>query len=174
MKKWSFILTLCVVSASLFQACKKDDPDDEFSMNSQDFITQAASSNNLEIQSGTLAAERGVKQEVKDYGTAIVELQTNANVELAALAASEGLTISSTLIPVHEHNFGVLSPLTGALFDQRFAELMVLTHTENVALFEAAAQTSKDPEIRQFAAERLPALRTHLEEANSFQITVNQ
>ncbi len=143
-------------------------------MDSQEFITQAASSNNLEIQSGTLAAERGVKQEVKDYGTAIIELQTNANTELAALAASEGLNISSTLIPVHEHNFGILSPLTGELFDQRFAELMVLTHTENLALFEAAAQTSKDPEIRQYAADRLPALRTHLDEANSFQITVNQ
>lgn len=174
MKKWSFILTLLVVSACVFQACKKNDVEEDFSMDSQAFITQAASSNNLEIQSGTLAAERGVQQLVKDYGTDIVTLQTAANEALTELAAKKGLTVNATLIPVHAHNFGILSPLTGELFDQRFAELMVLTHQENVALYEAAAQSIKDEEIRQFAADKLPELRVNLQAATSFQVQVNQ
>lgn len=174
MKKWSFILTLLVVSACLFQACKKNEVEEDFSMDNQAFITQAASSNNLEIQSGTLAAERGVQQLVKDYGADIVTLQTAANDELTILAEKKGLTVSATLIPVHAHNFGILSPLTGELFDQRFAELMVLTHKENVALYEAAAQNIRDEEIRQFAADKLPELRANLETATSFQVQVNQ
>ena len=174
MKKWSFILTLLVVSGSLFQACQKDDPEEDFSMDLQTFFTQAASSNHLEIQSGTLAAERGVKQLVKDYGADIVALQTAANSELAELAGKKGLTISTTLIPVHQHNFGILSPLTGDLFDQRFAEFMVLTHHENVALYETAAQSVNDADVRQFALAKLPELRASLDSATSFQVQVNQ
>ena len=174
MKKWSLLLTIIVGSACLFQACKKEDDDEEFTIEGQAFVTQAASSNNLDIMAGNLAAERGVLQLVKDFGTDIVSQQTGANTELEALATSEGLSYSSTLIPVHEHNFGILSPLTGEIFDQRFAELMVLTHQEAVTLFEAAAQSDDDPELRQYAASKLPGLRANLQTAASFQAQVNQ
>jgi putative membrane protein len=43
--------------------------------------------------------------------------------------------------------------------------LMVKDHQKDVADFENASKTSADPQVRQFAAETLPTLQEHLQQA---------
>lgn len=170
MKTCSIIL-IVLFGAVLFQSCKKDHVE-EFKMDRQAFVTQASSSNNLNILAGTAAAEKGVNQAVKDFGTESIAEHTQADADLTALAASKGIAISTSLISVHQSNLNILNQFTGETFDQMFAELMILNQQETVNLYEAAAQSVDDADLKQYAATRLPALQASLQKARNLSISV--
>ncbi len=64
-------------------------------------------------------------------------------------------------------------PLTGVAFDKAFATLMVQSHEEQVNLFEQASNNVEDDDLKDFAREKLPTLKAHLEEARQLNTTVN-
>lgn len=172
MKKWCILLTV-ILSSTLLHSCKKDKIE-EFRMDPQTFVTQASSSNNLTIQAGTSATQKGVSQLVIDYGNSAITSHTEADAELTSLAATKGVTISNTLISVHQSNLNILNQFSGDTFDQAFAELMELNTQETVSLYEAAATSLDDPDLRQYAANRIPALRANLQEVRALRAAVNQ
>ncbi|PYO48534.1 MAG: hypothetical protein DMD84_20850, partial [Candidatus Rokuibacteriota bacterium] len=47
-------------------------------------------------------------------------------------------------------------------FDRDYMSEMVRDHTEDIALFERAAETSTDPDLKAWATRSLPMLREHL------------
>ena len=55
-----------------------------------------------------------------------------------------------------------LSGLSGNDFDRDYMSEMVRDHTEDIALFERAAETSTDPDLKAWATRSLPMLREHL------------
>ncbi|WP_256009154.1 DUF4142 domain-containing protein [Desertivirga xinjiangensis] len=170
MKKWS-IAVMLLAGSILVQSCKDDD-DDDFSMDRQMFVTQASSGNMLEIQAGQLAIEQGSHQEVKNYGQHMVTDHTAAGAELATLASAKNLSVSMQLMANHQQQFNVLTPLTGPAFDMAFADLMVKSHQEQVNLFDMASKEVNDADLRDFAREKLPVLKAHLEEAQELKVTV--
>ena len=60
-----------------------------------------------------------------------------------------------------------LSKLSGAEFDREYMQAMVDDHKEDVSAFENASQKAKDPDVKKFASEHLPTLKTHLEIAEA-------
>ena len=172
MKKWSIWMLLLLCSVFLIQACDDDD-DENFSMESQAFVTQAASGNLLEIQAGEQAVQKGVNQLVRAFGQQMVTDHTQASAQLATLATSKGLSVPTALIPQHQQQLAVLSPLNGAAFDAAFSDLMVVSHQEQVNLFDQAADQVDDADLRSFAREKLPVLQMHLEAAQQLKAAVN-
>lgn len=165
-------MMLLLGSMVLFQACDDDD-DDDFTMDRQSFVTQASSSNNLEIQAGQQAQQKGVSAAVRTFGEMMVTDHTATGTELANLATQKGLTLPTELLAQHQQQLGVLTPLTGDAFDREFANLMVASHQEAVDLFDDAEDDVDDPELRAWAEGKLPALRTHLQGAQALKATVN-
>ena len=170
MKNWIIGLML-MGSTFAFQSCSDDDENNP--MDRQMFVTQATSGNLLEIQAGQAATQKGQNQAVKDYGQEMVTDHTAASVELAAIAVSKNLTVSTQLTTAHQQQLAVLSPLTGTDFDKAFASLMVQSHQEQINLFDDAAKNLDDPELKNFAAEKLPILQQHLQAAQQLDNTVN-
>ncbi|HEY1025476.1 MAG TPA: DUF4142 domain-containing protein [Sphingobacteriaceae bacterium] len=166
MNKWSIFLLVMAGTASVLTSCKKNEVE-EFRMDSQTFVTQASSSNNLTIQASTSATQKGVDQLVINYGNAAIADHARADSELTALAASKGITISTSLIAVHQSNLNILNQFTGDTFDQAFGELMELNAQETVNLYDAAAQSLDDADLRQYAATRLPALIANLQQVRN-------
>jgi putative membrane protein len=68
----------------------------------------------------------------------------------------------------------LLDHKTGADFDKAFAEDMVSDHKKAVAAFEKAANNSKDPDVKAFAAKTLPTLKMHLSMAEDLQQKVGK
>ncbi|PPL03085.1 DUF4142 domain-containing protein [Parapedobacter indicus] len=68
-----------------------------------------------------------------------------------------------------------LTVLEGTAFDQDFARKMVLSHEEAVSLFERASGPDgvPDDDLREWAATKLPTLRTHLDDAHELDALIN-
>ena len=65
-----------------------------------------------------------------------------------------------------------LGAKSGAAFDADYAKHMTMGHTQAVALFQSAAQSS-DPELAHFAKKTLPTLQEHKRMADSLNANVD-
>jgi|SRR5690606_31625321 Predicted outer membrane protein len=174
MKKNSLLWAL--IPCALFTwSCDDDDDAGRDRMQNQEFVTLASSSNRFEIEAGDLAGEQGADERVIEYGNHMVMDHGAAGTELAMLAASKGWNVPDELQENHQQMLEELMALEGAAFDQEFATQMVLSHEEAVALFERAAGPDGvlDKELREWASEKLPTLRAHLQEAQELNEQIN-
>ncbi|HZY36597.1 MAG TPA: DUF4142 domain-containing protein [Mucilaginibacter sp.] len=175
MKNKIFILLALLGSAVNISSCHKDQPV-VYSLTNQDFVTDAASSFNFQVQAGNMAKSRGVNDSVKTYGSAMVKDDTSAYAALKTLAKSKGLTISATLQTNDQTNLNSLSSQTGAAFDQAYAQMMVLTHNQEMALLNLASQYNgvADADLRAFAFSLLPEWSFRLQQAYNLQTIVSK
>src|SRR5690606_22803930 len=151
------------------------DKDDDYTMDNQTFVSRASSSNSLEISAGGLAMQKASSDAVHHYGEHMVNDHSAAGTELAALASEKGWQVSTSLMPPHQNMLNELTPLSGYAFDRAFTRIMVQSHQEAVSLFDQASRNDgvRDRELRNWAGEKLPTLRAHLEEAQELNATVN-
>src|ERR1700735_4924366 len=175
MKKTMIILLALLGSAAIFSSCSKDQPV-VYSMTNQDFVTRAASYFNFQIQAGNMAKSKGVNDSVKSYGTAMVNDNTIAYAALKALATSKSLTISTTLQANDQTNLSALGSQSATAFDQSYAQMMVLTHNQEIALFTLGGQTNgvADVDLRAFSYNQLPLLDLRLQSAYNLQTMVSK
>ncbi|ALJ01278.1 hypothetical protein DC20_06760 [Rufibacter tibetensis] len=125
------------------------------------FMMNAASSGMMEVAAGKLAVTKGKNAGVKKYGQMMVTDHTKSNTELQALAKAKGVTLPTTLMPVHQQHLDMLSKLADLEFDKTYMQHMVEAHEMDIKLFDQEAKTGKDAEIKAFAAKNLPILQAH-------------
>ncbi|PST82747.1 hypothetical protein C7T94_08835 [Pedobacter yulinensis] len=167
MKKIAFYFLVAATCAAAV-SCKKDN-DDRFKDN-QTFVNEASSSNQFEIQAGALASTRATNAEVKSFGVHMVTDHGAVGQEMATLVQQKGWSMPADLLPKHKSKIDSLSALSGAAFDKKFMTMMVMSHKEAIDLFSRASDNEsgvRDPDLRNFAGAKLPALRMHLEHATS-------
>ena len=128
----------------------------------REFVNKAAAGGTAEVEFGRIAAQRAVRPSVRSFAERMVTDHGRSNAELAALARSKGLDVPTALEPSQQAMRDRLSGLSGPDFDRAYMSEMVRDHTEDVALFERAAEVSSDPDLRAWAARSLPMLRDHL------------
>jgi len=128
-----------------------------------EFAVKAAAGGLAEVELGALAQQKGTSAEVKDFGGMMVKDHSAANDELKALARKKGITLPAALDMDEQKLKADLSAKSGADFDKAYIKAMIDDHEKDVKLFEKASRELKDPELQQFAAAKLPVLRSHLE-----------
>lgn len=131
------------------------------------FAVEAASGGMMEVQLGELAGQKATSARVKEFGAMMVRDHQQANEELKALAARKQITLPPAPGEDHMDEISDLTKKTGRDFDRAYIDLMVDDHEDDVEDFEEAARQADDPEIRAFAANLLPKLRQHLEQARA-------
>lgn len=129
----------------------------------KDFVVSALKGGMKEVQMGQLGAKRATNPEVKALAKMIVDDHSTANKELKGLAQKKGVTLppNKQMVVPDEG----MSARTGNDFDKAFAQAMVDDHKADIAAFEKAAQSAADPDVKAWAAGKLPTLRAHLEKA---------
>src|ERR1041385_9238616 len=60
---------------------------------------------------------------------------------------------------------GRLEKLTGAEFDKEYAKAMLKEHQQDISTFEKAAEKVQEADIKQYAQDMLPKLRSHFKHA---------
>ena len=128
----------------------------------REFINRAATDGVTEVELGRVATMRAARPSVRSFGERMVADHGRGNAELLALAQGKGIALPPTLQPSQQAMRDRLNGLSGADFDRAYMSEMVRDHTEDVALFERAAEVSADPDIKAWAARSLPMLRDHL------------
>ena len=124
------------------------------------FVTNAAKGGMMEVNSGKLAIKKGKSAAVKAYGARMVADHSKANAELKSIVAIKHWNIPQPAPTVVAPD-AMLTSSTGTEFDKSYVNMMVKDHKKTIMLFEHAAATSPDAQLKAFATKTLPKLRQH-------------
>jgi putative membrane protein len=129
------------------------------------FMDKAAQGGMAEVELGQLAQQNGQSQNVKDFGKRMVDDHSKANDQLKQLASQKGVSLPTSLNSKDQATKDKLSKLQGAAFDKAYMKDMVMDHKKDVAEFQKASTSAKDPDLKSWAGQTLPTLQSHLQEA---------
>ncbi|WAC10329.1 DUF4142 domain-containing protein [Dyadobacter pollutisoli] len=174
--------SLVIASMLMFSACsnnKSDDTkeiaeeqneqklDDTNLEDDSEFAVAAADGGMMEVQLGELAQTNGASPDVKKFGETMVKDHSKANEELKALAQQKNITLPMQLSDDKQKKYDDFSKKKGAEFDKAYISYMVDDHKKDISEFEEAAKDAKDPEVKSWAAGKVPTLKHHLEMAQA-------
>lgn len=131
------------------------------------FMVKAAQAGIAEITLAQLALQRAVTNEARQYAQKMIEDHTQANSELMQLAAEKGVTLPTTMDSKHMALRARLGQIPGKRFDQTYINEMVRDHQNVTAMFQRQTRVGQDPDVKSFAANKLPALRDHWQMARA-------
>ncbi|PLC49771.1 DUF305 domain-containing protein [Pollutimonas subterranea] len=141
--------------------------------NDEDFLEAAAHAGHTEIEGSKLAQTKATNPDVKAFAEKMIMDHTKVGQELQTLAKSKGYTPPAEPSLVQKTKLKALSVMDDS-FDKRYVnQIGVAAHEDAVELFQEASADAKDPEIKAFAAEKLPALQEHLEMAKALKQKVD-
>lgn len=186
MKKISLALLLAVSTLS-FQACSskktentdsvenaeqsndaKEDAGTGQTEDTNEFAVKAANGGMLEVELGRLAEEKAASKDVKEFGAMMVKDHSKANEELKTIAATQNITLPSTLGEDEQKHVNEMAKLSGAEFDKKYVSMMVDDHKEDIDEFKKAVDEEKtNPAVKDFAMKTLPTLQKHMDAINA-------
>ncbi|MCG7508401.1 DUF4142 domain-containing protein [Mesorhizobium retamae] len=133
----------------------------------QDFVTQAASSDMFEIESSKLAQERS-DQATKTFAQQMVTDHTKTTTELKDLVSSGKVkaTLPTAMVDAQQKTLDNLKSLQGDDFTKQYHADQVDAHEDAVDLFKRYSEEGEQPDLKAWAGKTLPHLQHHLDMAN--------
>lgn len=125
------------------------------------FMNKAALGGMVEVELGKLAQQKAASEQVKQFGSHMVDDHGKANDELKQIAGAKGVTLPAALDAKHRATLEKMQQLSGASFDRAYLAEMQTDHKEDIALFEKQSRSGNDADLKGFATKALPTLREH-------------
>jgi len=129
------------------------------------FLVDAAEINREEISLGQLAQQKGTSSHVKELGKMLEDAHTKSLNDLTAMAKTKNISIPTSQTENGNDAYNKLNNKSGNDFGKEYSSMMVNEHKKAIELFEKAAMDCTDLDIKTWARETLPSLRTHLDQA---------
>jgi putative membrane protein len=132
-----------------------------------DFVKKAATSDMFEVAAGKIASEKGQSEAVKAFGRHMVEAHSKTTEQLKSIVQAEKLDvrIPDKLTKKQQKRLDTLSAAKPEEFDKLYAKQQVNAHDKAAELFDGYAEGGDNAALKQFAANTLPVIKQHLEEA---------
>jgi putative membrane protein len=133
----------------------------------QDFVTEAANGDMLEIASSKLALTRSDNARTRQFADKMIKDHTETSTELKGLVSSGKVRASlpAAMDKTHQGKLDDLAKLNGEVFTRQYDEMQLTAHKDAVSLFERYAKGGADDALKQFAGKTLPHLQEHLKMA---------
>jgi putative membrane protein len=125
------------------------------------FVMEAARGGMAEVEMGRVAVTKASNADVKQFGQRMVDDHGKANDELKSWASGKNVTLPTEISAKQKADLARLSKLSGAAFDRANMTDMVADHNKDVAAFQHASTTAKDPDLKSWAEKTLPTLQEH-------------
>jgi putative membrane protein len=126
---------------------------------------KAAEGGMAEVTLGGAAAQRATSGDVKNFGNQMVTDHGKANDQLKTWATNKGIALPAELNDEHKKTSDELAKKTGSAFDKAYMDDMVKDHEKDVAEFQKAQTSVKDPDLKQWIDSTLPVIQGHLQMA---------
>jgi putative membrane protein len=129
------------------------------------FLRKAMESDRHEIASAKQALDSAERSSTKATAQMILDDHELSSQQLQKLASRKGWSMT-TMPDAAESDQARKSPAPtpgAGSFDDRFTADQIRAHREAISLYRAQAASGSDPELIQFARNRLPHLERHLE-----------
>lgn len=141
---------------------KAADPSHSLTPLDQATVQKLHDANQMEIQMGSLAKEKGSTKAVREFGRQLIADHTAADHRLDDYlrrrgAALKTLATTTSADPDHE----LLATKSGTDFDRTFALQMIADHTKAITLVESARIETADGQLRELLETLLPKLQAH-------------
>ncbi|HZJ11792.1 MAG TPA: DUF4142 domain-containing protein [Methyloceanibacter sp.] len=136
-------------------------------VSTQEFVNKVTVSDMFEVKSGKLATKKAKHEDVKDFGEQMVEDHTKTTEDLKELVKDENIKVEmpTTLDKTHKTNLDKLKDASGAKFDTVYVPMQVVAHEKAVSLFEDYSKSGDNEALKEWAADTVPTLKEHLDEA---------
>jgi putative membrane protein len=134
-----------------------------------DFVKNVARSDMYEIEAGKIASEKGQSEAVKEFGRHMVEAHSKTSEELKGIVQAEKLDseLPTRLDKKHRNMIDALNDAKPEDFDKTYAKQQVKAHKKAVELFDEYAEAGDNAALKQFAANTLPTIKQHREQAKT-------
>ncbi|WFR97640.1 DUF4142 domain-containing protein [Rhizobium tumorigenes] len=158
------LMSVAIFSASASYSMAKmpasaDTAAPAMSVDKASFVKVVTSSNEFEIESSKLAAQKAKDADVKDFAKKMISDHT---------AAAEGLKKAArlgdgapVLSPKHAAMLELLKGATDQEFEPLYIDMQTSAHMEAVTLFATYAKGGDDAAVKAFAKKTLPKLEMH-------------
>ena len=132
----------------------------------QDFVTEAASSDMFEIESSKLAVERS-DDKTKTFAQQMLTDHQKTSDELKGLVTGGKVqaTIPTAMSSAHQSMLDDLKKLQGDDFTKQYHSDQENVHEDAVDLFKRYGEEGENAELKAWAAKTRPALEHHLQMA---------
>lgn len=130
--------------------------------NDAQFMVDATAISLEEIKLGELAKRSNIK-EVRDLGKMMVEAHTKALKEARDLAKTKQISVPDSVTTATIDFYNTLNGKSGNDFNKAYCDRLVEGHKEAIGKFEKETADSRDQDIKEWAANKLPELRKHLD-----------
>ena len=144
---------------------QKFDDTNEAKEEDSDYLVFAADVNMKEIQMGKLAQQKSTNAEVRSYAEMMINDHTKALENLKKTAEAKNISLPTALSEDAQEAYDDLNDENEDDFDKKYVNMMVDGHEKTIKKMEKASEKANDEEIRMWAADMLPTLRTHHSEA---------
>jgi putative membrane protein len=131
--------------------------------------------NQMEIDAGKLAQDKGQSKQVRDFGARLVKDHQAADKKLMAYADKKGID-ANAMPPAgndqeakDQDKMDRLRNLSGAEFDNQFASTMAEGHQKAIDLVQTSKDTVSDTQLRTMLTQLLPTLQKHEHMAQAVQ-----
>lgn len=133
----------------------------------QDFVTLAAQSDMLEIETSKLAIATSDNPKIKQFAEKMIKDHTEASSALMALVEGGKVkaTLPTNLDRPHKEQLDKLAKLSGNEFTKEYGAFQVSAHKDAVSLFERYSKEGDNADLKAFAGKTLPHLQMHLKMA---------
>lgn len=127
----------------------------------QQFMRMAAHSDQFEIRSSQLALQRSSSPEVQQYAQRMIQEHTLSTQRLTQLAAERNVMLPTAPNEFQQAVIDRLAQVSDVEFDRAYMEAQANGHMQTVGLYRTQVGQGQDAEVRQFAAQGLPAVEDH-------------
>lgn len=127
-----------------------------------DRLSEAYMGNLYEIMAAESAASKATTGEVKKLAEMMKTAHTKMGKDLADLASRKSVTLPADLTAEQKRDLDKLNEKTGLDFDKEYADQMKNKHEETIKTFEKISEKAEDADIKQWAANTMPEVQSHL------------
>jgi putative membrane protein len=131
-----------------------------------DFVTEAATSDMFEIQSSKLADQKS-QGDVKTFAAQMVTDHTKTTSEMKGLASEAHAPLPDKMTDAQQKMLDKLNGLNGKDFDKQYMDDQVSAHKDAVSLFERYGKSGDNAKLKAWASQTLPTLQHHLDMAQA-------
>lgn len=166
---WLSPTGLCVtlMAMALFLAAPCAKAQTKLATADKTFILAAAEGGMTEVKLGELAARKGTRNDVKEFGQMMVKDHTAINDDLKSLAQQKGVALPDSLDTKHQGMVDKMAALTGADFDNAYIAAMLKGHKADADAFKSESVETQDSDIKGFVDKSFPIVTQHLEQISS-------
>lgn len=167
--------SLACIDAAVAQASAPASATQKLNAADTKFLKQATEAGLAEVEAARLAMDKGVNTQVKGYAQQMIDEHTRMHAELRTLASAKLVRLPIEASIGQRARIKLLSASDGASFDRKYADAMgVKAHQDTMKLFQKAAASATDPQVKAFAEKALPALQQHLQTARELKGVVDK